>query len=148
MAIMIHTSENGKRIVFDDYQDNVKEYNSYWVEMCPHCLDKYKDILEDKYSDGAGGTCSVQGCENEADYYVDFALTEVNFVNGEVVETYKVVAYIEDSPYVFAICTDMKYAEKAKSLIIESGIENVEIEKMDYLLNTMEIDGKMVYLTE
>lgn len=79
MKLMIYTSENGKRIAFDDYVDSTKEYNSYWVEMCPHCLSKYKDILEDKYRDGAIGTCSVLDCYNEADYYVDFALTEVSF---------------------------------------------------------------------
>ena len=79
MAIMIHTSENGKRIAFDDYTDNTKEYFTYWSEMCSHCLNKNKDILENKYHYGAMGTCSVQGCENEADYYVDFNMTEVSF---------------------------------------------------------------------
>ena len=70
-----------KGISFDDYVNNVSEYNSYWVEMCPSCYNKYKDILGNRVDDGgcACGTCSVYGCENEADYYVDFNKDEVSF---------------------------------------------------------------------
>ena len=70
-----------KGIAFDDYVNNVSEYNSYWAEMCPHCYNKYKDILGNRADDGgcACGTCSVSGCENEADYYVDFDKDEVLF---------------------------------------------------------------------
>jgi predicted sulfurtransferase len=83
MANMIYTSKKGKIIVFDDYADNTEEYNSYWVEMCPHCHNKYKGILKNKTDDGgtACGTCSVKGCENEANYYVDFDKSEVTFAD-------------------------------------------------------------------
>ena len=79
--IMVYTSKRGKQIVFDDYVDNTVEYDSYWAEMCPHCHNKYKGILGDRVDDGgsACGTCSVMGCENEADYYVDFSKDEVRF---------------------------------------------------------------------
>lgn len=74
---MIYTSRRGKQITFDDFEDNTEEYGTYWVEMCPHCHNKYKNIIKGKVSDGAMGTCSVAGCYNEANYYVDFNTTEV-----------------------------------------------------------------------
>lgn len=80
MKDMVYTSKRGKQIVFDDYEDNVEEYNSYWVYMCPHCHNKYKGILGNRVDNGCGGgICSVKGCENEADYYVDFDMNEVTF---------------------------------------------------------------------
>lgn len=80
MANMIYASKRGKQIVFDDWVDNTEEYNSYWVEMCSHCHNKYRGILGKRASDGAMGTCSVKCCENEADYYVDFSKDEVEFI--------------------------------------------------------------------
>lgn len=79
MTDMIYTSNEGKQIIFDDYVDNTEEYNSYWVEMCSRCRDKYKRILGNRCDDGGAcnGTCSVKGCTNEADYYVDFDKSEV-----------------------------------------------------------------------
>ena len=57
-----------------------------WVDydkgqfLCPHCHNKYKSILGKRADRGsAWGTCSVDGCENEADYYVDFNEKEVGF---------------------------------------------------------------------
>ena len=78
---MTYTSKRGKQIVFDDYVDNTIEFNSYWVEMCSHCHNKYRGILGKRADDGgtACGTCSVKGCENEANYYVDFNKNEVKF---------------------------------------------------------------------
>lgn len=82
MVDMIYTSKRGKQIVFDDFEDNTEEYDSYWVEMCPHCHNKYKGILGNRADDGgtACGTCSVKGCANDADYYVDFNMNEVAFI--------------------------------------------------------------------
>lgn len=79
MAQMIYTSKRGKQIVFDDFCDETEEYQSFWAEMCPRCHNKYRGILGNRCSDKgeAQGVCSVEGCENEADYYVDFAVTEV-----------------------------------------------------------------------
>ena len=79
-TIMKFTSPRGKIIEFDDFVDNTEEYDSYWVEMCPHCHNKYKNILGQRAGDGAMGTCSVNGCMNEANYYVDFDMKEVSFV--------------------------------------------------------------------
>ena len=69
-----------KQIVFDDYVDNTFEFNSYWVGMCSHCHNKYRGILGNRVDRGsAWGTCFVKGCNNEADYYVDFHMDEVEF---------------------------------------------------------------------
>lgn len=79
---MIYASKSGERIVFDDYTDNVKEYDVYWTEICPHCRNKYKSILGNRVDDdnSAWGTCSVKGCYNFADFYVDFNANEVEFI--------------------------------------------------------------------
>ena len=69
-----------KQIVFDDYVDNTVEYDSYWVGMCQHCHEKYKSILGNRVDDNGSGFCSVKGCNNEADYYVDFNMNEVEFI--------------------------------------------------------------------
>lgn len=82
MKNMIY-SKHDKQIVFDDYVDNTTEYKSYFLEMCPHCRNKYKDILGNRVDDGgvaSGVTCSVKDCENEADCYVDFDMNEVEFI--------------------------------------------------------------------
>ena len=79
---MIFKSEHNEKIVFDDYVDNTEEYDSYYVEMCEDCLNKHKDILGNRVDDGgACGICSVKGCNNVADYYVDFDKNEVEFVD-------------------------------------------------------------------
>jgi len=83
MANMIYTSKRGKQIIFNNFGDNTKEYNSYWVGMCPHCHNKYRGILGKRCDDRdtARGTCCVKGCENKADYYVEFDKNEVKFAN-------------------------------------------------------------------
>ena len=78
---MIYTSKHGKQIIFDDYVDNTFEYNSYWVGMCPHCHNKYKNILGNRIDNCGSGCCSVKGCDNEASYYVDLDMNEVEFID-------------------------------------------------------------------
>ena len=78
---MSYISDSGKQIVFDDYVDNIVEHNSYWVGMCKHCHNKYKNILDNRVDDCGSGFCSVKGCGNEADYYVDFDMNEVTFID-------------------------------------------------------------------
>lgn len=78
---LAYISGGGKRIVFDDYVDNTVEYNSYWVGMCSHCYNKYRNILGNRVDDCGSGFCSVKGCSNEADYYVDFDMDEVTFID-------------------------------------------------------------------
>lgn len=78
MKDMKFVAHNGMDIVFDDWNDETEEYGTYWVGMCQECFNKFKNILGDRVSDGSGW-CSVKGCENEADYYVDFLKDEVVF---------------------------------------------------------------------
>ena len=82
MFDMVFTAKNGVQIVFDDYADDTAEYQSYWAGMCPQCQNKYKSIL-DRTSIGAVGICSVKGCQNEAEYYVDFEKKDVQFIKEE-----------------------------------------------------------------
>ena len=77
---LVYQSIDGKKIIFDDFVDNTEEYNSYWVGMCTDCYNKYKGILGNRADDCGSGCCSVCGCSNEADYYVDFDMNEVEFV--------------------------------------------------------------------
>lgn len=79
---LLFTSPKGKTILFDDfveeYDEEFKKDRPYWAEMCPHCHRKYRGILRGRF-DGNGSaqaTCSVNGCNNEAAYYVDFLATD------------------------------------------------------------------------
>lgn len=86
---LVYTSKRGKQIVFDDFCDdyaNDEEFPPFiWVEMCPHCHRKYRGILGGRCDDGgsAQGTCSVKGCDNTANYYVDFNPNEVKIIMAE-----------------------------------------------------------------
>lgn len=77
--LMTFKSTEDTLISFDDFTDNTAEYGSYWVEMCKSCVQKYNAGLVNKLDHGAMGTCSVAGCNNEADYYIDFEQSEVQF---------------------------------------------------------------------
>lgn len=74
MKVLQFTAKNGSQILFDDFTDERNEdYCGVWTRICPHCGKKYFGSLKDEHLDDCGsGTCSVLGCENKADYYVDF----------------------------------------------------------------------------
>ncbi len=76
------TSPRGKEIVFDDYQNDISEYGTCWTHMCKHCHNKYRSILGNRVSESASDSaiCSVKGCNNKADYYVDFDGAEVKVI--------------------------------------------------------------------
>lgn len=86
MKKMIYTSPRGKEVVFDDFckeksDNSLHSEESVWCEMCSHCHNRFKNILKGRFDEKgtAQGTCSVEGCNNEADYYVDFQTTECSF---------------------------------------------------------------------
>lgn len=82
-------SKNGKQIIFDDFvSGRNKEYSDCYVEMCYRCLNKYKDILENRIDEGSSpyGICSVRGCSNEADRYVDFDISDAQMLKEEIFE--------------------------------------------------------------
>ena len=67
-----------KEIEFDDYVDEVREYGTYYVHICDACYQKHKTEIENRIDkNGANGYCSVKGCWNEAEHYVDFAPEDV-----------------------------------------------------------------------
>ncbi len=70
---------------FDDFVTN--EDGSCWAYMCKECAEKYE--ISEKYLDNGcgGGICSVQGCENEADYYIDFPENTEGLAESESVWT-------------------------------------------------------------
>lgn len=83
---MVFASADGK-VVFDDYAEYVDDSSDerevcYWAEICKECLAKYRKVLGNGRIDegSAQGICSVKGCENEADSYVDFGSSEVFFL--------------------------------------------------------------------
>ena len=56
-------------IAFDDV--TMDEDGHYWSQICKSCAEKHN--MPDSLLDECGsGICGVQGCENEADYYIDF----------------------------------------------------------------------------
>ena len=60
-----------KEIKFDDYTLKSEDDLNDWSQICQHCVDKY-NINKEVLDDAGSGICGVEGCENEADYYVDF----------------------------------------------------------------------------
>lgn len=60
-------------VCFDDFVQD-KE-NGDWACMCKDCVNKYK-IPERLLDETGQGICGVQGCNNEADYYIDFPETD------------------------------------------------------------------------
>lgn len=77
MEKLIFRTDN-EAVIFDDFENDVEAYRQYWVEMCPCCRSRFESLLEGRFEDNAAqGICSVEGCENEAEYYVDFDMDEV-----------------------------------------------------------------------
>lgn len=60
-------------VCFDDVVKN--EDGGYWTCICKDCVKKH-NISENLLDDAGQGTCSVAGCWNEADYYIDFPQIE------------------------------------------------------------------------
>ena len=56
-------------VVFDDV--TMDENRHYWSQICESCVSKY-NIAKSLLDESGSGICGCQGCENEADYYIDF----------------------------------------------------------------------------
>ena len=56
-------------IVFDDVTMDADRH--YWSQICESCVSKY-NIAKSLLDESGSGICGCQGCENEADYYIDF----------------------------------------------------------------------------
>ena len=42
-----------------------------WSQICSACVEKL-GVCDSQLDDSGSGICGVQGCWNEADYYIDF----------------------------------------------------------------------------
>ena len=73
MKKLVFTAVNGKKVIFDEFTDErEQDYNGVWCGICKDCADKYHEELRGHFDHCGSGCCSVCGCSNEADYYVDF----------------------------------------------------------------------------
>lgn len=70
---MILYNFNG--VAFDDV--TIDDNKHYWSQICESCVSKYNIAKSLLYESGSG-ICGCQGCENEADYYIDFPERNVN----------------------------------------------------------------------
>lgn len=61
---------------------------------------------------------------------------------------FRVGVEIEEEFTEFATCTSIKSAEKAKQLLEGAGWDDVEIRESNLYLDTIEIDGKEIDLTQ
>lgn len=72
MEKLVYTSAKGKKVVFEDFNDEREEYGTFWTQICPSCRKKYYGAIPGWMVDECGsGICGVDGCNNEAEYYVD-----------------------------------------------------------------------------
>lgn len=84
--LLVFTADNEDRIVFDEWTDERgwkrDEGCDFWVYMCEECRRKYAHLLGGRVSpeDGNSDWCSVSGCGNSGNYYVDFAEGEVTYM--------------------------------------------------------------------
>ena len=54
------------------FDDVVKDDDGHlWSQICSECAKKVKPGKH-SLDDVGSGICGVEGCENEADYYIDF----------------------------------------------------------------------------
>lgn len=61
-----------RNIKFDDVSVG---YDNVWTQICEGCRNKYNLSDDNEISiayDEGNGICGVEGCENEADHYIDF----------------------------------------------------------------------------
>lgn len=76
---MVYASKNGK-LIFDDFVDDTAKSKTYYVGICTECLIMHSELLKYKHTTPADiGTCYVDGCQNEADFYIDFDPDEISF---------------------------------------------------------------------
>lgn len=80
-------AKNGKIVTFDDVAED--DNGHQWACICKECVEKYG--IPEKLLDEAGQRiCGVEGCENEADFYIDFPENEqTERETGKYEEKYK-----------------------------------------------------------
>jgi hypothetical protein len=61
--------------------ENEGEGCHYWSGICKEHVNKYS-LGDDLLDEGGSGTCGIKGCNREADYYIDFHDSEIEFVKA------------------------------------------------------------------
>ena len=83
-----------KQVMFDDWTEEVDADGErfLWVSVCDECLKKHERVLRKACVDDdfGSGICSVCGCENDSDHYVDF------YHNNEEIKIDNVIERVED----------------------------------------------------
>ena len=70
-------------ILFDDYSryDHCDGTGNYWSQVSEKAVQKYS--IDKKYLEKYGhGICGILGHNEESDYYIDFPIDEIEFVEG------------------------------------------------------------------
>ena len=81
---MNNNVQNAQNVQFDDFRiatkKEQKEGISNWTYLCNHCRKKlgFQKKLDDNVP--AEVICGIQGCQNEADFYLDLP-TEISKEN-------------------------------------------------------------------
>jgi len=70
-------------IEFDDYSIDAEDKH-VWGCICEECAKKHKisNLLLDR--NYGNSTCSVKGCHNEADFYIDFPDLDLEPSSGKI----------------------------------------------------------------
>jgi len=71
---------NKTQVRFDDLVFD-KIVNHYWAPVCCECIEKHA-MYHDEIAPAQGTICGVEGCNNEADYYIDFPQENVEPVDA------------------------------------------------------------------
>lgn len=75
----LQSDDNETVVVFDDFNKN-DDGVTYWSQICDVCTKTHNipEQLLDRNS--GGGTCGVEGCDSEADHYIDFPNEETKAI--------------------------------------------------------------------
>jgi hypothetical protein len=69
-----------KEIIFDDVVLKSADGLNNWSQICHRC--KVRHNIDEKKLDNFGsGTCGIEGCNREAEYYIDFEDKELTKVD-------------------------------------------------------------------
>jgi hypothetical protein len=73
-----------KNVTFDDFVLKYQDEYCDWSQICLPFASKHH--ISENLLDSAGqGVCGVEGCSNEADFYIDFPDGELEITKEEII---------------------------------------------------------------
>ena len=69
-----------RNVIFQDIDLKIEDGLNDWSGICKECVSKYK-VDSSLLDDFGYGCCMVEGCENEADHYIDFPEGEIQEIS-------------------------------------------------------------------